>query len=340
MKKLLISSMKTNTAKVLAFISFGCLYVIAACLSLTIGRYHIQISTLWEALLGQSVPKSVSHVLFNLRLPRFLGATLAGGALAIAGLIYQNIFQNPLVSPDILGVSSGACVGAAFAIIGGLSGYYIALLSFSAGVISVAICLILSRATRNKGNLILVFTGIIIGKMMDAIVGLLKYFADTESKLGDIVNWQMGSMSRITMSQVYVMAAVIIPCAVLSLLFRWRLNLLAVGERDASALGVNVTVDRFILILVSTFMTAVSVCFCGVISWIGLIIPHISRWVIGSDNRKTIPMSAMIGSTFLVLSDLIARTATDYELPLGVITGLFGAPFFAYILIRKARKEK
>ena len=332
--------MRTKAAKASVYLVFGCLFAAAACMSLSLGRYQIPLATLWEALLGHDVPKGVSHVLFNLRFPRFLASAMAGGALAVAGLIYQNIFQNPLVSPDILGVSSGACVGAALAIIGGMSGYYVALFSFAAGVISVAICLVLSAATRNRTNLILVFAGIIIGKLMDAVVGLMKYFADTESKLGDIVNWQMGSMARISMPQVYVMAAVIVPCAILALLFRWRLNLLSVGERDASALGVNVAFDRFILILVSTFMTAVSVCFCGVISWVGLIIPHIARWLVGSDNRHTLPLSALIGSTFLVLSDLIARAATDYELPLGVITGLFGAPFFAYILCRKARKEK
>ena len=172
---------------------------------------------------------------------------------------------------------------------------------------------------------------------MDSMVGIMKYFADAESQLGDIVNWQLGTLSKVSLNNIKVMLPVIVVCLGLSLLLRWRVNLLSVGEREAASLGVNVTFDRTILIVLSTLLTATSVCFCGTIAWVGLIIPHIARWLVGSDNRYSLPLCALLGSNFLVIADLIARAATDYELPLGVITGFCGAPIFALILIKKSK---
>lgn len=286
---------------------------------------------------GKPVPATTLRVITQLRLPRLLGAIAVGAALSISGSVYQSIFQNPLVSPDLLGVSSGACAGAATAIILGLSNYFVTAFSFVAGIISVAICVGISTLTKRKSNLILIFAGVIVGRFMDSMVGIMKYFADAESQLGDIVNWQLGTLSKVSQNNIGIMLPIILVCLLVTLLLRWRVNLLSVGEKEAASLGVNVTFDRTVLIILSTLLTATSVCFCGTISWVGLIIPHISRWLIGSDNRYSLPLCTLLGSNFMVIADLIARAATDYELPLGVITGFCGAPIFAFILIKKSK---
>ncbi len=325
-------------SRITLFILGIILFILVSFLSISLGRYSVPIRSLIDLALGKGIPRNEYHIIMNLRIPRLLSAFLVGAALSVSGLIYQSIFQNPLVSPDLLGVTSGACVGAAFSIISGMATHYIALFSFATGIVSVMLCLVISSLTKNHSNLILVFAGIIIGRFMDSIIGILKFFADTESQLGDIVNWQLGSMSKVTLSNVGIMASIIFPCIIISFLFRWRLNLLSLGEKDAYSLGVNVKTIRIMLIVLSTLLTAVSVCFCGTIAWVGLIIPHIARWLIGSDNRYTLPFSIVIGSAFLVLSDLIARASTDYELPLGVITGFIGAPIFGIILLKQSKR--
>ncbi len=314
--------------------------LILAILSLSIGRVSIPIEEILSYFLGNSVSTTSQHVISQLRFPRLIGAMLVGAALSVSGITYQGIFQNPLVSPDLLGVSSGACTGAAFAIILGLNSYFVTVFSFLMGIISVAICVGLSLLTRKRSNLVLIFAGVIVGRFMDSLVGIMKYFADAESQLGDIVNWQLGSLSKVTINEVYIMAPIILVCLLVMLLLRWRLNLLSLGLKEASSLGVNVVFDRTLFIIMSTLLTAVSVCFCGTISWVGLIIPHISRWLVGSDNKHAVPLCAILGSNYMVLADLIARATTDYELPLGVITGLCGAPVFAIILIKYNRGKE
>lgn len=309
-------------------------------LSLTVGRFSISINEIIDLLTGHPVSKSITHVVINLRLPRMVGAILVGASLSIAGSIFQNIFQNPLVSPDLLGVSSGACVGAAVSIILGFESAAIASLSFVTGVICVCACIFISLISHRKNNFILVFSGIILSKFMDSVVGLLKFFADPESQLGDIVNWQLGTISKVTMDNVLLMGSLIIPCIVISFLFRWRVNIISTGEKEAKSLGINFAADRILLIVIATLLTAASVCFCGTISWVGLIIPHIAKWLVGNDNRKALPYSGLLGSIFLLLADIVARSATDYELPLGVITGFCGTPLFLVILIREGRRKK
>ena len=314
-----------------------CALVCFSMLSLSLGRVYISVQDIIKMIFGKPVSTTTQHVIMQLRVPRLIGAIFVGAALAVSGAVYQSIFQNPLVSPDLLGVSSGACVGAALAIILGLGNVLVTVLSFISGLMSVSICIGLSTMTKRRSNLILIFAGVIVGRFMDSMVGIMKYFADSESQLGDIVNWQLGTLSKVSMSNIQIMLPIISTCLVFALLFRWRINLLSIGEKEAASLGINVIFDRTMLIILSTLLTAISVCFCGTIAWVGLIIPHISRWLIGSDNRYSIPLCALLGSNFLVIADLIARAATDYELPLGVITGLCGAPIFALILIKKSK---
>lgn len=337
MRTLHTSSRATKNKRIIGIIVAAGVLVILALLSLSLGRVSIAINDIIGLALGKSVSATTTHVITQLRLPRLLGAIVVGAALAVSGSVYQSIFQNPLVSPDLLGVSSGACAGAAFAIILGLGNIMVTMFSFVSGIISVSICVGLSMLTKRKSNLILIFAGVIVGRFMDSMVGIMKYFADAESQLGDIVNWQLGTLSKVSMNNIKVMLPLILICLAMTLLLRWRVNLLSIGEREAASLGVNVTLDRTLLIILSTLLTATSVCFCGTIAWVGLIIPHISRWLVGSDNRYSLPLCALLGSNFLVLADLIARAATDYELPLGVITGFCGAPIFALILIKKSK---
>lgn len=337
MKTLTTSSRPSNLKKALPIFLSVISLMVFALLSISLGRVSIPLKEIIEMIGGKPVPATTLRVITQLRLPRLLGAIAVGAALSISGSVYQSIFQNPLVSPDLLGVSSGACAGAATAIILGLSNYFVTAFSFVAGIISVAICVGISTLTKRKSNLILIFAGVIVGRFMDSMVGIMKYFADAESQLGDIVNWQLGTLSKVSQNNIGIMLPIILVCLLVTLLLRWRVNLLSVGEKEAASLGVNVTFDRTVLIILSTLLTATSVCFCGTISWVGLIIPHISRWLIGSDNRYSLPLCTLLGSNFMVIADLIARAATDYELPLGVITGFCGAPIFAFILIKKSK---
>lgn len=336
--QILNTSLRTNNSQkkiiVIGLIVVLCVFSI---LSLSIGRVSVSVEDIINLILGQNVSATTQHVIIQLRLPRLLGAIVVGAALAISGTIYQSIFQNPLVSPDLLGVSSGACAGAAVAIVLGLGSLLITFFAFASGTLSVVVCIGLSMLTKRKSNLILIFAGIIVGRFMDSIVGIMKYFADSESQLGDIVNWQLGTLSKVSQKNISIMFPIIFICLFLAFILRWRVNLLSIGEKEAASLGVNVTFDRTLLIVVATLLTATSVCFCGTIAWVGLIIPHIARWIIGSDNRYSLPICALLGSDFLIITDLIARASTDYELPLGVITGLCGAPIFAIILIKKSK---
>lgn len=314
--------------------------LVVSMLSVSLGRYRISVDDILKTLFQKQESKSILHVVNNLRFPRLFASILVGASLSSAGVIFQSIFKNPLVSPDLLGVTSGASVGAAFAIILGFESSWIPAYAFVSGIISVGICLCISIAVKNKSNLILLFAGVIVGRLADSIVGMIKYFADTESQLGDIVNWQLGSMAKVTSDNIPIMISICLPCMFLLLLLRWHLNILSLGEEEAQTLGINVVFERAFFIVLATLLTAISVCFCGTISWIGLVIPHIARWIVGNDNRYTLPLSMTMGAIFLVAADLCARTLTDYELPLGIITGFIGAPIFAIVLIKRMNNHE
>lgn len=312
--------------------------IVVALLSLCVGRYNISVSDVMNSLIGIEKNSSVDLIVHKLRIPRVICAILIGGALAASGMAYQGIFQNPLVSPDILGVSSGACVGAVAAILIGLSASFTMIFAFTTGIISVVIAILLSILTKRRKNTIIVFAGIIVGRFMSSIVGILIFFSDDESQLGAIIEWEMGSFAKVTMNDLAMFCPLLVTCIILLMLLRWRINLFSVGEDEAKALGVHVTRERLLIITVATFATAISVCVAGTIAWIGLIIPHISRWIIKDDNRYSMPLSVFLGGTSLLLSDTLARTLLPYELPLEVITGLVGAPIFAWIMVKRWRE--
>lgn len=279
----------------------------------------------------------MSAVVINVRLPHALAAILVGFALAIAGGSYQGVFQNPLVSPDILGVSAGATVGAAIAILLGL-GYYLNMtFAFGGGLIAVGLCMLIPALTRKKSTLALVLSGIIAGGFLSSILGLIKYLADPYSQLPAIVFWQMGSLSKVTYPSLAVADPVIIICCAFLLFMRWRINALSLSDKEAQSLGVHLVKERGLVILFSTILTAVSVSISGTIGWIGLTMPHFARLIAGDDNARVLPLAGILSGIFLIVVDLLSRNLTGAEIPLSVITGFLGAPLFAVLLIRQRK---
>jgi iron complex transport system permease protein len=274
----------------------------------------------------------------ELRLPRTVAAIIIGSALALSGATYQSIFKNPMVSPDLLGVSSGACVGAATAMLMNESSAVIQISAFAGGIIAVAITTMIPRLIRNQSTTVLVLSGIVIASLMSSIMSIIKFVADTDTQLAEITYWMMGSFAAIDFSSMFpVLPTILIPMVII-LLMRYRLNVLSLGDNEAKSLGISLFTTRGIFILCSTLITAGSVCLSGTIGWVGLVIPHSARMLIGSDNKKMLPIAIIIGGIFMLVIDILCRTITSAELRLGILTGVIGAPFFIFILAKQRRQ--
>lgn len=269
------------------------------------------------------------------RLPRVVAAIVVGGALALAGTAYQGIFRNPLVSPDLLGVSNGACVGAAISILLGLGYFGNVVFSFLGGILAVTLTLLFPAILKRKSTVSLVLSGVIVGGFFTSVLGLLKYVADPDTELAEITYWQLGSLARIKVDSLYIITPLILLTGLLIILLRWRINVISLGDKEAQTLGINLRRERGVIIVCATLLTAASICISGTIGWIGLIMPHLARLIVGQDNKKVIPVSALLSAMFLVIVDDIARNLTGAEIPLGIITGFVGTPFFAFVLIRQ-----
>lgn len=308
--------------------------------SLFLGRYPVTPDTMVRALLSRVLPitrdwgPTVETVIFNIRLPRVILAMCVGAGLSICGAAFQGMFQNPLVSPDILGVTAGGGFGAALAIL--LSGRA-AMIQLSAivfGIIAVALTYLISRVYKTTPTLMLVLAGIVVGSIFSALLSLAKYVADPRDKLPTITFWLMGSLATVSRSDVVSTAPPVLVGMLALLLVRWRINLLSMGDAEARALGVNTEVLKTIVIVASTVITACSVSVCGVIGWVGLVIPHIGRMLVGPDHRVLLPASLALGAIYLTLIDDVARSLMGAEIPLGILTAIIGAPFFALMLRR------
>lgn len=334
-----------------AFLLMSILCLVAcALLALCTGRYSIRVrdavlvlvSGLRQLLGLSALPQSwdamAENVIYTLRLPRVAAAILVGGALSLSGASYQGVFKNPLVSPDLLGVSTGACVGAAIAILLHLNATGIQLLAFGFGILTVLLTVSIPKLMRNDSLTMLVLSGVIVSGIMGSIMGVIKYIADPETELADITYWQMGSLAKITRSDILSVALPMLAAAALLIAIRWQINLLSLGDREAKTLGIRIGLTRNVIILCSTLLTACAVCLCGTIGWVGLVIPHLARILVGPDNIKSIPVSCVLGSIFMLLIDTVARAATTLEIPLSILTGLIGAPFYLYILVKQRMK--
>ena len=304
-------------------------------LSLSWGRYTIPPSDVIDTLLNNSQNEIQHNIIFNLRLPRILAAILVGAALAVAGTTYQGIFRNPLVSPDILGVSNGACVGAAIAILMGSGMLGVQTFAFTGGLIAVLLTMNLPHLIQRDSTIVLVLSGIIVSGFMMASLGLIKYLADPETQLADIVYWQLGSLTKSNYDNLMILAPIIVLTTAVLLAMRWRINVLSLGDREAKLIGANIRFERGMMVCAATLLTASAVCLSGTIGWLGLVIPHLARLFIGDNNVKSLPMAALIGAIFLLIVDTVARNLYIQEIPLGILTGFIGAPFFAWVLIKQ-----
>ncbi len=311
--------------------------VAAVAVGVNVGPYALSLPELASAfmakLTGGEVPQLVDTVLFHIRVPRVLAGALVGGSLAIAGATYQSLFRNPLVSPDILGVSAGASLGAVLAIVLALPIAFIQGFAFVGGTLAVIAVYSLGSALRTRDPvLVLVLAGIAVGALLSAALSLLKILADPYNQLPTITYWLMGSLASTTGADLMWMAPIVLVGLVPLVLLRWRINLMSLGDDEARALGVDVRRMRLIIVGAATLVTAATVATTGVVGWVGLIVPHIGRSLLGSDFRKLGPASLLIGATFLVVVDTLARTIAPIEIPLGVLSAFCGAPFFVWAL--------
>lgn len=322
------------------FTSLVILLVGTILLSLNVGKFPISPLQLGQAIrcvfeTECQISSSVETVLWHIRTPRILVACLVGAALAAAGATYQGMFKNPLVSPDILGVSSGAGLGASLAIFYNLPMFYVQLFAFSGGILAVlCVSMVASRSRNQDPILVLVLSGIAIGSLLGAGISLLKILADPFTQLPSITFWLLGSFTAVGVKELNQLAPILILGILPLFLLRWRLNLLALEEDEAKSLGIPIQRTRYILIIFTTLCTASAVSITGIIGWVGLLVPHIARLLVGANFILLLPTSLLLGASFLLLTDTLARTVASIELPIGILTSACGAPFFLYLLLR------
>ncbi len=309
--------------------------------ALCIGKYPVSpgqcLEILFCAVTGQvsdAAPMTVNVVL-GLRGPRILAAVLVGASLALSGAVYQGIFNNPLISPDFLGVSSGACVGAACAILLGGGAVLTQVFSFAGGIAAVVLAMLIPVLLKNRSNIMLVLAGIIVGSAMSSILGFLKYVADPDTQLASITYWTMGSFSYIRMTDVLTVLPLMVLSAAILWLLGWRIDLLSMGGEEAAAMGVNVMLLRTVCVLCATVATASSVCLSGTIGWVGLVIPHFSRFLAGPNHRRMLPAAVLLGGMFMLAVDTLTRIIGTTEMPVSILTGVIGAPLYALLLYRE-----
>ena len=309
-------------------------------LSFVVGRYGVPLGQVVRILLSGVLPleqtwtDNMAIAVLNVRLPRILLACLVGCGLSAAGTGYQTVFQNPMAAPDILGASSGACFGAALAIMTGQSAVMITVFAFLASLLSVALVYLVGNHTRGNRVVNLLLAGIMVGSLFSACTSYIKLVADPTNQLPQITYWLMGSLSGTRMGTVKFAAVCMAVGLVPLLLLRWRMNLLTLSPDEARAMGVHTDRLRLAVILSSTVLTAAAVSVSGMIGWVGLVIPHLSRRIVGSDCRRLMPMSCLFGAAFLLLVDNMARCLTATEIPIGILTAFVGAPFFIYLMVK------
>ena len=321
------------------------LLTLAFVISFMLGHYSVRPIVLMEVLMSkvisveQTWEKQVETIIFNVRLPRILMAIIVGASLSTVGATYQGVFQNPMVSPDVLGASAGAGFGAALGISFSMGYWGISMSAFVFSLITVSIVCLISRCVKNQGTLGLVLSGMMVGSLFSSATSYLKLVADPNDELPAITYWLMGSLASIRQADIkFVILPILIGLIPLYIL-RWQINLLAMGDEEAHSMGVNVTRLRLIVILCSTLVTGACVSVSGMIGWIGLIIPHFSRILVGSNYKTMLPACSILGGLFLLIVDNFARLMSTAEVPIGILTAFIGAPFFLFLIVREGKKE-
>jgi len=311
--------------------------------SLFVGKYQIPPSMVIMTLISKilpiahsyNIPKPIEITIIQVRLPRAIAAALVGATLALSGTSFQALFRNPLVSSQILGVASGAGFGAALALL--LSGdlAVVQISAFGFGIAAVVMSYAISRVHKETPVLTLVLAGMVVGALFSALTSLVKYVADPYERLPSIVFWLMGSLAGVSFKELSWSFIPMIASCILIVMIRWRLNVLSLGEEEAKALGVDIEKMRVLVISCCTLMTSAAVAIAGVIGWVGLVIPHVCRMLVGPDHKVLVPASISVGAAYILAVDTVARVVSTVEIPLGILTAIIGAPFFFYLLRRE-----
>ncbi len=314
------------------------LNIILIIISISIGRFRIPFSRVLSSLISKIIPSfgnsdaTFDTVIFTIRLPRIIVALLIGASLSASGASYQGIFNNPLVDPYILGLSAGAGFGASIAIL--LGGNYLLIGAFAFGfsLLAVFLTTVIAHPQKNASMVTMVLSGFIVSSLFTSLISFIKYYADPYTKLPSIVYWLMGSLAQVSMKEVLLILPFVLISLVALYLLRWKLNILSLGSEEAKLLGESPNILRNIIIGIATFLTSLSVSVSGIIGWVGLVIPHLGRMIVGPDYRKLIPTSILLGSFYLLLMDDLSRVISASEVPIGIFTALIGAPFFIYLM--------
>jgi iron complex transport system permease protein len=310
----------------------------------TVGRYPVSLSDLLNVLLAKTtgqtadVPAAIQSVVLQVRGPRVLAAVLVGAALAVAGTAFQGLFRNPLVSPDILGASSGAALGAVVGIFFSLGVLAIQGLAFVGGLLAVAAVYAIGSAVRARDPiLVLVLTGVVVGALLGAAVGLVKYLADPYNQLPAMTFWLLGSLAAANVSDLLPLFGPVAFGTAVLIALRWRMNVMSLPEEEARSLGVATGPLRIAIVAAATLTTSASVATAGIIGWVGLVVPHLARSLVGPDFARLLPTAAILGGGYLLVIDTLARTAAEVEIPLGILTAVVGTPFFIWLLTSMQR---
>lgn len=312
--------------------------------SLFLGRFTVDFKSVLKILSNyffntnyeKTWTDSAAKVIIEVRFPRAVMAALIGAGLSISGATYQGMFHNPLVSPYILGVSAGASFGAALGIVMSLPYLYIQLIAFAFGIVAVLITFFLSHVYKSTPILMLVLAGTVVSAFFQAMLSAIKFTADGDEKLPAITFWLMGSLGNVSLQDL-LLSIIPITISIIGLLaIRWRINVLSMGDKEARSLGIHTERIKIVIIIFSTIITSTAVSICGIIGWVGQVIPHFCRMLVGPDHKALLPATVFVGAAYILLVDNLCRLLTATEIPIGILTAIIGAPIFAYLL-RKTR---
>ena len=319
-------------------LALGVLLATLFILSFRLGRYGVDAGTTCRILLSRLLPLEQTWTgneytaVLNIRLPRIVLACLVGCCLSSAGAAYQGVFQNPMASPDVLGASSGASFGAALAILAGVGNQGTTLSAFFWSLATVVLVYLVGQRAPGDRVLNLVLAGMVISSLFTAATSYLKLVADPTNQLPEITYWLLGSFTSASYQKILIGCPLIVAGIIIIYLLRWRLNILSLSDDEARASGINIKQTRMLFIVASTLVTASAVSMCGQVGWIGLLIPHASRMLVGSNNRYVVPLSLSLGASFMILIDTLSRSISIIELPLSILTAIIGAPAFISLL--------
>ena len=327
---------RKRVAAVIALLTV--ILVVAFVASLALGRFEF-----FEALFSDDPVEvqTAANVMLIMRLPRVLAAACVGAMLAMAGCAYQGLFRNPMVSPDLLGASAGAGFGAALGLLLSLGGIGVQVSAFVFGCLAVGISYALSQRISRGMNaiLVLVLCGMVVQNLFTAFTSAVKFVADPNSQLPEITFWLMGGLANVGTDNVWWLIVPLLVGTVVLFALRWRLNVMSLGDEEALALGVDVKRTRLAVVLAATLVTASAVSVAGMVGWVGLIIPHLARFLVGPDHRGLLPASFLLGASFLLVVDDVCRSIYTTEIPISILTAIIGAPLFVYLIFRQRRQQ-